>query len=107
MYQYNKKFYDWIGEMARKDAEIILPYLIEWIKPRSVVDFGCGEGLWLEIAKQIDKTISIFGIVGDYVDRNRLKIPEENFCSCDLSKPLHIKTKYDLAICTEVTELLD
>lgn len=107
MYKYNKKFYDWIDNMVKGDAEVIMPYLIQWINPRNIVDFGCGEGIWLEAARGLDENISVLGIDGDYVDRGRLKIPSDLFMAADLSKPLEIKEKYDLAISTEVAEHIE
>ncbi len=104
MYRYNTDFYDWIDSETYKDAEIIISYIIEWIKPKSIVDFGCGEGLWLSVAKKIDDDISILGLDGEYVHKNRLKIPANNFQALDLSKRVSLNKKYDLAISTEVAE---
>lgn len=107
VYKYNKKFYDWIDKMPKRDADIILPYLIKWITPKSVVDFGCGEGVWLASVMELDDHISILGIDGDYVDKSRLKIPSDAFLAADLSKPFEIKEKFDLAISTEVAEHIE
>lgn len=104
MYQYNNRLYDWIDKMTWQDAEIILAYVMKWLNPTSIVDFGCGEGLWLESAKRLDAGISIWGLDGDYIDRERLRIPKEVFQAVDLGKPLKLNTKFDLAISTEVAE---
>ena len=107
MYKYNKKFYDWIDNMVKGDAEVIMPYLIQWTQPKNIVDFGCGEGVWLEVARGLDENISFLGIDCDYLDRERLKIPSDLFMAADLSRPLEIKEKYDLAISTEVAEHIE
>lgn len=107
MYRYDNRLYDWIARMAGQDAEIILSYIVKWLKPSSVVDFGCGEGLWLNVVKRLDADICIRGIDGDYIDKNRLKIPIETFQIADLSKPLKMDTRFDLAISTEVGEHID
>lgn len=107
MYKYDKGFYEWIDRMTLKDAEIILPQVIDWLKPKSIVDFGCGEGLWLSVAKKTDKNISILGLDGDYVEKSRLKIPRECFEAADLRKPVRLKQRYDLAVSTEVAEHID
>ena len=106
MFQYNEKFYDSILEMKR-DEKSIIPKLIEWIKPTSIVDFGCAEGLWLAEALHIDPTIIVDGYDGNYVVRERLQIPEECFHPVDLGKELKFERKYDLAISTEVAEHID
>jgi hypothetical protein len=48
----------------------------------------------------------VLGIDGDYVNRDRLRIPLDCFQACDLDKPLAIERRFDLAICLEVAEHL-
>lgn len=104
MYQYNTDFYDWIDSETYKDAEIIVPHIMDWIKPKSIVDFGCGEGFWLSVAKKIDNSITVLGLDGEYVQKKRLKIPADNFQAADLAERVSLSFKYDLAISTEVAE---
>lgn len=107
MYKYNRKFYEWIDTETYRDPEIIMKCIIEWIKPKTIVDFGCGEGLWLSIAKKLDNNISVQGFDGEYIDRNRLKISINDFVASDLSQKILIKEKFDLAISTEVAEHIE
>lgn len=104
MYTYNKKFYEYVEMHTSTSAKIVMPYIINLLNPKSVVDFGCAEGIWLEAARETDPDISVLGLDGDYVDRSRLKIPPECFRAVDLSKPIRLPKKYDLAISLEVAE---
>ncbi|MDR7127720.1 SAM-dependent methyltransferase [Algoriphagus sp. 4150] len=88
-------------------SSIIIPEIIKWIKPRSVLDVGCGIGTWLNIFSQFGVK-DLMGIDGDYVDRDLLykHIDSDDFKSCDLEKPFDLKRKFDLAISVEVAEHL-
>ena len=83
----------------------ILPSVISLLRPKSILDVGCGIGTWLAIAEQLGVT-SILGVDGDYVDRSLLKISEDHFLAHDLTIPLELPHKFDLAICLEVAEHL-
>lgn len=104
MYQYNETFYAAFENTTKKAAQIILPHIVERVKPKSAVDFGCGEGVWLRVLKDIDNDVEILGMDGDYVKKEELKIPEECFKACDLSVRVTLEKKYDLAISLEVAE---
>lgn len=86
-------------------AEQVLPILFEVYKPKSIVDVGCGLGNWIEVAKKMGVE-EITGVDGSYVDRNLLKINENEFVERDLTKPFELNKKFDLAICLEVAEHL-
>lgn len=88
-----------------RSAEVIVPIVLEVVPARSVVDVGCGEGGWLAVFRRhgVDE---ILGLDGDYFDRKVLQIPEDRFQACDLTRPLEIKRKFDLAVALEVAEHL-
>lgn len=107
MHLYDEDFFASGEEQIGEIAQIIMPYVINWIKPKSVVDFGCGEGIWLKTVSDINKDIRIFGIDGGYINKKRLKIPADCFRAADLEKGIKLDCKYDLAISLEVAEHLD
>jgi len=99
---------EWFGKQkggALASAEIILPIVFDLVAPQSVVDVGCGVGMWLSycLAHGVH---DVLGIDGNYVKAEQLHIPEENFKTLDISKPFHIDKKADLVICLEVGEHL-
>ena len=88
-----------------KSADAVLPVLLKSIKPSSVVDVGCGNGSWLKSFVE-HGVKDIFGIDGYYVKKNQLLIPEDKFLAADLTKPIDIERRFDLAISLEVAEHL-
>jgi SAM-dependent methyltransferase len=75
------------------------------LKPRSIVDVGCGDGAWLAEFTQRGVTI-VLGVDGAYVDKSQLGIPANTFLDRDLELPLELEQTFDLAICMEVGEHL-
>jgi hypothetical protein len=106
MQYYTPQFYQTHAGGSRHSAEIVLPHIVKLINPKSVIDIGCGIGTWISFFK--DKNIEKFiGVDGDYVDRNQLLIPKENFIPHDLTKPFKHEEKYDLVISLEVAEHIE
>jgi hypothetical protein len=66
---------------------------------------GCGLGAWLKVFKEhgVEK---VRGLDGDYIDRSTLLIDSHCFTAVDLSAPIELDERYDLAICLEVAEHL-
>lgn len=106
MYIYNSEFYNMIAEIIQDEKQII-PYILAQLKPKSIVDFGCGEGRWLMEAKRNNANIEVLGLDGYYVDRDRLQISQDEFIEVDLRKKIEFLQKYDLAISTEVAEHIE
>jgi SAM-dependent methyltransferase len=94
-----------LSQIVRSSAERIVPLVSSWLRPTSVVDVGCGNGTWLSCFKKSGAE-TILGIDGEYIKPEALEIPIGCFQSQDLTKPLQISGKFDLAVCTEVLEHL-
>ena len=88
-----------------KAANEVVPYILELLDPKSVVDVGCGIGTWLKVF-QDNGIDNILGIDGDYVDKSLLKIDKNKFIDYDLEKFYKSEIKFDLAISLEVAEHL-
>lgn len=56
MFRYSSDFYKYI-EGIKADEKIIMPFVMEKLSPASVVDFGCGEGVWLKEAMRLDEKL--------------------------------------------------
>lgn len=102
---YKEDFYRIQKETSQRSAREIIPLLLKLIHPKSVVDVGCGLGTWLSAFKEFGIT-ECLGIDGDYINKNMLQIPQEEFLSFDLTSPLQIDRKFDLVVSLEVAEHL-
>ncbi len=100
---YDSRFFRDLTEGSASSASVIAPLAAEWLKPRSVLDVGCGEGAWLE-AFRCCGVRDVFGVDGCYVDRAKLLIEETDFREVDLAQPLMLHRHFDLVLCLEVAE---
>lgn len=86
-------------------AREIVPFVINLLNPKSVVDVGCGIGTWLKVFEDND-IFDLIGIDGYYVDKKGLKIKSNLFVEHDLETFYSSKRNFDLAISLEVAEHL-
>jgi hypothetical protein len=105
MTSYDSTFFDYVNVGSVRSARELLPILREAIKPRSVLDVGCGQGAWLSVWKE-QGVDDITGIDGDYVDRSRLIFPADSFVAQDLTTGFNLGRRFDLAMSLEVAEHL-
>ncbi|ADB16038.1 hypothetical protein Psta_1361 [Pirellula staleyi DSM 6068] len=102
---YSNQFYEAINSGAKQSARALLPHLSRITAIQSVADFGCGQGAWLAVWKELGVT-EICGVDGDYVDRAELLIPSAAFQSADVSKRVDLNRRFDLVQSFEVAEHL-
>ncbi|MEM4360241.1 MAG: methyltransferase domain-containing protein [Candidatus Bilamarchaeaceae archaeon] len=101
---YNKRFYDSQSPGSKRSASVVVPILMNLLHPKSVVDVGCGIGTWLSVFQEYGVE-NILGIDGEYVNREKLLIPDNCFLPMDLSNPHFLPDiRFDLALCLEVAE---
>jgi SAM-dependent methyltransferase len=105
MHQYDAIFYDYINAGAVRSADVIIGMLKTVLQPKSVVDFGSGEGAWLHAWRKHGVS-DVFGIDGAYVSKDRLLIPAEHFKAVDLGTPISLGRKFDFVESLEVAEHL-
>ena len=102
---YTDRFYMNQREGSLQSAREIVPILLSYLKPQSVIDIGCGLGTWLSVIKQFGVE-DIWGIDGPWVDTNLLEIPPSRFIAFDLRKPFRMDRHFDLVLSLEVAEHL-
>jgi SAM-dependent methyltransferase len=105
---YNAEFFRSQVEGSMASARIVVPIVLEVLQSlaiRSVVDFGCGTGVWL-LEFQRHGVSEVLGVDGDYVAAASLRIPREKFISANLGRETQLPRHYDLAISLEVGEHL-
>lgn len=102
--KYDLEYFDSFSGSSRTSAEVIVPIVSRWVNPRSVIDLGCGPGIWLSVWREAG--CEIRGVDGDWIDPRRLAIPREAFITHDLSTTYVPDRTYDLAMSVEVAEHL-
>jgi len=103
---YTPDFFKSIGSTARASAGVVLPVLFEVLgTPNTMLDVGCGTGAWLETARQLGVG-KVLGVDGAYLPRDQLLLGEDEFLEADLSRPLDLEERFDLALTLEVAEHL-
>lgn len=104
---YDDEFFRIVTDTGRASAAQVVPLVVAWLAPRSVVDVGCGEGAWLEAFAAAG--CDVVGIDGAHVETQRLLIPRDAFVARDLEQPLGGllgERRFDLAVSLEVAEHL-
>lgn len=103
---YDTGFYAAQREGSLRSARLIVPLVIECLRPASVVDVGCGVGTWLSIFRE-GGVMDVCGVDGDYVQRDSLLFPPEAFVAADLAGEVSLGRSFDLAVSVEVAEHID
>lgn len=99
---YSREFF---SRHTADSPSVIVPLLMEYVKPSSIVDVGCGTGQWLSTFSKhgVDDYL---GVDASWVDMSLLAIPPDKFLAADLEKPLDISREFSLSMCLEVAEHL-
>ncbi|MCA6441376.1 MAG: methyltransferase domain-containing protein [Sediminibacterium sp.] len=99
IYNYNPQIHNY------KDPQIIVPIIMNYFSPSSVIDIGCGTGNFLAEFKKFGVK-DVLGVDGD-IHSSSLRmdnLTEEQFLQQDLNKQFKINKKFDIALCLEVGE---
>ena len=106
---YNEQFYKALTEGSYYSAKPFVSILSNLsIKPKKVVDVGCGRGPWLK-AFSDSGSKELVGIDGDWVRQEDMLDKKIKFYSIDLSSAVinnPLNKKFDLAMSLEVAEHL-
>jgi len=90
-----EEYYNKIEKEERPAAQRVAAWMTATLKPRSVVDFGCATGLYIE---PFD-----CHVLGLELDEVAVKRAKTNVIQADLTKPLEIGY-YDVGMSLEVAE---
>ncbi len=88
-------------------SEILVPYILSLLDPKSVLDVGCGIGTWLHVFRNYGVK-DVFGIDGGYIDKSLLSkyLPPDCFQDVDLECSFDLGRKFDMVLSLEVAEHL-
>lgn len=84
MNYYTEDFYKNQREISRILGKEIIPIIFEYIKPKSVIDIGCGVGGFLSIFKEMGIS-DILGVDGDWIKNIDSFISKKSFYFHDLT----------------------
>lgn len=88
-----------------EDAKQVIPVLLKYMKPNSILDVGCGIGTWLKVFSDFGVE-DWLGIEGQKIEMSDLVIVPEKVILHDLNSPLNLKRSFDLVVSLEVAEHL-
>lgn len=88
----------------------VIPYILDIlpVKPKSVIDVGCGVAQWLRVFKD-NHVERVLGVDGGHVSAVDLMVDaQKEFKAFDLReiRSFQLRTQFDLALCLEVAEHL-
>ena len=92
-------------ENSSDTAKIVVPLLMEWYNPESVLDLGCNVGHWLKEFED-NGVEDVMGFDGENMI-NELVIPRYAFVEVDITSPFWVGRNVDLVLCLEVAEHLE
>jgi SAM-dependent methyltransferase len=90
---------------AAAAARVVVALLRQRLTFGSVLDVGCGVGLWLR-EFQAQGVADVMGLDGAWVPSGNLVIPSLLFRVHDLTKSFRLQREFDLVVCLEVAEHL-
>jgi SAM-dependent methyltransferase len=106
-YTYDSGFFDFVSASSAKSARVFLDRFLDVVLggtiPASVLDVGCGRGVWPADWLRRGAT-TVVGVDGTYVDAGSLLMPRYCFVAANLSDPLDLRQRFDLVECLEVAE---
>lgn len=101
---YQPEFFAGFAQESRRSAAVIVPMVVDLLAPASVVDVGCGTGEWL--AEFASAGVRDFLGIDGHAPPAQLQVPPDRFVTANLSGPLPIQRRFDLALSLEVAEHL-
>jgi SAM-dependent methyltransferase len=105
LHPYTEEYYSYLAQGTWASAKEMVPLVMQLVQPRSVVDVGCGIGIWLSVFME-NGVKDVLGVDGAYVNKKQLQIPQERFIAADLEQHFAIGRKFDLVVSLEVAEHL-
>lgn len=102
---YDNKFFQNTIKLEVESAASFVDVVLKYYAPRSLVDIGCGAGVYLkEFSKRGLK--DLLGLDGSPAAREEFLLDKNKLVIFDLAKKYTFNKKYDLGLCLEVAEHL-
>lgn len=102
---YDEHFYRKCIEIEDPTSGYIVDILVRYFEPHSVIDIGCGPGIYLKEFET--KGIDVVGFEGSKKAITMSLLNKGLIKYHDLRRPLKLYKEYDLCICFEVAEHIE
>ena len=109
---YDAAFFEGHTASSLASARVVLGRVFPMLRPRRLLDVGCGVGTWLRAGLELGAD-DVLGTDGEYVDPASLLIDRDRFIPADLATTAipdalgsRAAQPFDLVICMEVAEHL-
>lgn len=103
---YGQGFYDRQMAASLASARKYLRHLWQYLRPRSVLDVGCGRGAWLKACRELGCD-TLAGYDGPWNDQSQMMDPAIAFRAIDLNERFAPSRPFELAMSLEVAEHLE
>jgi hypothetical protein len=103
---YSSGYYGGISSVSKASAEAMLPRIFKILASKSWIEIGSGTGSWTKTAMDLGVQ-DCTAVDGPWVRESDLLVPKSFFISHNLTEPLNLGRKFDLALSLEVAEHLD
>ncbi|MGD2087936.1 MAG: class I SAM-dependent methyltransferase [Candidatus Aminicenantes bacterium] len=98
---YDHLFYEDANELKKQSSEKVAEIIDSFFNFHSVLDIGCGCGLYIEELHRLGK--EVLGCDAS-IDAINMAAKEFTVFYCNVTEPLILNRKFDLVICIEVAE---
>lgn len=88
-----------------QSAEQVMPILMEKFNPASLLDVGCGNGSWMQVAAKLGM-VDMLGIDAQGPEQEKWPLKINQFQPVNLQEPFDLKRRFDMVLCLEVAEHL-
>jgi SAM-dependent methyltransferase len=103
---YDRVFFAQQFEGSSRSASVMVPHILTLLPGiASVVDLGCGSGVWLQQFKNAGIP-RVLGLDGGNAEDGFMLLRHEEFRRVDFAEPLRVTERFDLALSIEVAEHL-
>lgn len=100
---YDEKFFKNTLKLEEPSAKAAVQIINNRFKPKSIIDIGCGIGIYLKEFEYLGVEITGFDGAPEAVKNS---LVGDKIKLHDLSRPLRLDSKFDLCLCVEVAEHL-
>lgn len=101
----NTSFQYPLASYNARSAAVVLPLILTHVQVESLLDVGCGIGTWMKVALELGVQ-EVVGVDGSDSSKAHLIVARQHYQQMDLTAPLQLHRRFDLAICLEVGEHL-